>query len=85
MPQYHISPVTQRMLNYLDRADPRARRVPHTILHQLLNSMADCYQTLGDVDKAVGLFSRSLELDPDQDLVKERLTVLKNGSEGAPR
>jgi Flp pilus assembly protein TadD len=54
---------------YLERA--RGIRPPDTML---LNALGDCYQHLGDTEKASEAFERSLELDADQPSVRERLS-----------
>jgi GWxTD domain-containing protein len=61
----------QEAVSYLDRA--RQIRPPDTLL---LNSSGDCHQQLGNADQAREAFSRSLELDPEQPVVKDRLEML---------
>jgi hypothetical protein len=56
---------------YLDRA--RGLRPPDTLL---LNTSGDCHQQLGHTEEARDAFSRSLELEPEQPQVKERLQIL---------
>lgn len=68
---YFLQHDAAQAIDYLEKA--RTLRPADT---QLLNSLADSYQTLGDTDKALDLFSRSLEMDPDQALVKQRLSEL---------
>ena len=63
-------------VGYLERA--MAIRVPG-ITH--LNTLADCYQRLGDLGKAREFLRRSLELDPDQEAVKEQLDYLGRSDE----
>ncbi len=58
-------------VGYLDRA--RQIRPPDTLL---LNSSGDCHQQLGHQEQAREAFARSLELDPEQPEVKERLEAL---------
>ncbi|HSF17725.1 MAG TPA: GWxTD domain-containing protein [Vicinamibacteria bacterium] len=62
--------------SYLDRA--RQIRPPDTML---LNTLGDSHQRLGNLDRAREAFERSLELDPEQAAVKERLSSL--GQPGA--
>ena len=61
----------QDAVSYLDRA--RQIRPPDTLL---LNTSGDCHQQLGHRDEAREAFSRSLELDPEQPEVKERIERL---------
>jgi GWxTD domain-containing protein len=59
---------------YLDRA--RTIRPPDAML---LNASGDCHQKLGNADAAREAFQRSLELDPEQPAVRERLEALGAG------
>ncbi len=43
----------------------------------VLNALGDSHQRLGDEEKAKRYFERSLELDPTQDAVKNRLTRME--------
>jgi GWxTD domain-containing protein len=58
-------------VGYLDRA--RQIRPPDTLL---LNTAGDCHQKLGHAAEAREAFSRSLELDPEQPEVRERVEAL---------
>ena len=44
----------------------------------LLNILADCHERQGNPDKAKAYFERSLELNPNQDVVKARLAELSS-------
>ncbi|MGH9322570.1 MAG: GWxTD domain-containing protein [Vicinamibacteria bacterium] len=57
---------------YLERA--LTLRVPDT---DILNALGESYRRLGDLEKAKGFYQRSIELDPEQPAVRERLTELK--------
>jgi tetratricopeptide (TPR) repeat protein len=63
-------------VGYLDRA--REIRPPDKLL---LNTSGDCHQQLGHADQAREVFSRSLELDPDQPEVKARIELLGGSPE----
>jgi tetratricopeptide (TPR) repeat protein len=67
----YIKGQCQDAVGYLDRA--RQIRPPDTLL---LNTSGDCHQQLGHADQAREAFSRSLELDPEQPEVKERIEAL---------
>jgi GWxTD domain-containing protein len=58
--------------SYLERAV--RLRAPYPAL---LNTLADCYERTGSREKALENFERSLEIDPDQPLVEERLAALR--------
>ena len=61
--------------DYLERA--RALRSPGT---SLLNALGDCYQRLGEREKAIEAFQRSLEVDPEQEPIRERLAAIDRGN-----
>jgi GWxTD domain-containing protein len=65
-------------LPYLERA--RQIRPPDVML---LNAAGDCHDKLGNAEKAREAFQRSLELDPSQPVVEERLRAL-GGAKGTP-
>ena len=44
----------------------------------LLNTLADCYERTGDRRSALQTFERSLELDPNQSVVQDRVTALRS-------
>lgn len=44
---------------------------------QLLNLLGECYSQLGDRDSALDAFEKSLELDPNQDKIKQLVQSLK--------
>lgn len=44
---------------------------------QILNSVGDCYLTLGDKEEALNAWERSLELDPNQERIKKLVASLK--------
>ncbi len=67
----YIKGQCQDAVGYLDRA--RTLRPPDKLL---LNTSGDCHQQLGHADEAREAFQRSLELDPEQPEVKERLQTL---------
>jgi tetratricopeptide (TPR) repeat protein len=58
--------------SYLERAVRLKAPYP-----ALLNTLADCYERTGSPRLALESFERSLELDPNQPLVEERLSVLR--------
>lgn len=58
-------------LPYLERA--AGIRAPGT---SLLNALADCHAKLGHADRARELFERSLQIDPEQEAIRERLASL---------
>lgn len=62
----------QKAVEYLERA--LALRPPDAAL---LNALGESHRKLGNLDKAKGFFQRSLDLDPDQPAVRERLSSLK--------
>ena len=70
---YYLRGDLARTVDYLERAI--AIRPPNDAL---LNSLADSYEQLGDSEKARQYFERSLELNPDQPGIRERLTGLNN-------
>ncbi|MBN2408538.1 MAG: GWxTD domain-containing protein, partial [Candidatus Aminicenantes bacterium] len=43
----------------------------------LLNAAGECYFERGDVKAALAAWSRSLELDPDQEVIRKRIDTLK--------
>ena len=72
---YFLKQDAARAVEHLEKA--RTLRAPDT---QLLNTLAESYRALGNVSKAAELFKLSLELDPEQALVKERLSTLQPGT-----
>ncbi|HXV65489.1 MAG TPA: GWxTD domain-containing protein [Vicinamibacteria bacterium] len=62
-----------RCRGYLERA--LTLRPPYPAL---LNTLADCYERSGHPDGALATFERSLEMDPDQPLVEERVAALRS-------
>ena len=70
---YYFRQDFQRAAGYLDRA--MGIRPPDT---SLLNAAADSYQQLGDADKAREYFERSLQIDPAQDAIKDRIAALSS-------
>lgn len=60
-----------RAADYLAKA--RQIRPPDAML---LNALADAHQRLGNTDAAREAFQHSLELDPGQEVVKNRLAAL---------
>jgi len=44
----------------------------------LLNTLADCYERTGDRRSALQTFERSLELDPNQSVVQDRVAALRS-------
>lgn len=44
---------------------------------QILNSVGDCYYQLGDKKEALNVWEKSLELDPKQERLKERVESLR--------
>ena len=70
---YYLRGDLARTVDYLERAI--AIRPPNDAL---LNSLADSYEQLGNSEKARQYFERSLELNPDQPGIRERLTGLNN-------
>jgi GWxTD domain-containing protein len=67
----------EHAVSYLDRA--RQIRPPDTLL---LNADGDSHQKLGHVEQAKDAFQRSLQLDPNQPEVKERLDQLGAAGKG---
>lgn len=43
----------------------------------LLNSLGDCYHALGKTEEALGAWNKSLEINPDQPEIKEKVDSLK--------
>jgi len=68
---YYIKEDYARAKDYLERS--AAIRAPDTTA---LNALGDCYERLGEINKAKGLYERSLELKPDQKGVQARLAGL---------
>lgn len=66
----------EHAVSYLDRA--REIRPPDT---NLLNAAGDSHQRLGQVEQAKDAYQRSLQLDPNQPEIKERLEKLGNPSD----
>jgi tetratricopeptide (TPR) repeat protein len=62
----------EKCRSYLERAVRLKAPYP-----ALLNTLADCYERTGSREKALVNFERSLEIDPDQPLVEERLAALR--------
>jgi GWxTD domain-containing protein len=71
---HYLKGQCQEAVGYLDRA--REIRPPDKLL---LNTSGDCHQQLGHADEARDAFQRSIELDPEQPEVKERLQALGPG------
>ena len=67
----HLKGDYARAVGYLERA--RELKPPDTAV---LNALADSHQRLGNFDEAREAFQRSLELDADQPVVRERLAEL---------
>ena len=61
--------------DYLERA--RTLRPSGT---SLLNALGECYERLGEPAKARQVFQSSLEMDPEQKPIQERLASLPEGS-----
>lgn len=73
---YYIKEDYARAKDYLERS---ARiRAPDT---SALNALGDCYERLGELEKAKELYQRSLELNPEQKGVEARLAGLTGGGE----
>ncbi len=45
---------------------------------QILNSVGDCYFQLGDKEEALTAWTRSLELNPNQETIREKIESLKD-------
>lgn len=43
----------------------------------LLNAAGECYFERGDIKAALAAWDRSLELDPDQEVIRKRMHILK--------
>ena len=71
---YYIKEDYVRAKGYLERS--AAIRAPDTTA---LNALGDCYERLGETEKAKGRYQRSLELKPDQQGVQARLAGLTGG------
>ena len=71
---YYIKEDYARAKDYLERS--AAIRAPDTTA---LNALGDCYERLGETEKAKGRYQRSLELKPDQQGVQARLAGLTGG------
>ncbi len=67
----HLKGDYARAVDYLERA--RELKPPDTAV---LNALGDSHQRLGNFDEARETFQRSLELDADQPVVRERLAEL---------
>jgi tetratricopeptide (TPR) repeat protein len=65
----------EKAISHLERA--LALRLPDAAL---LNALGESYRRLGNRDRAIELFQRSLDLDPDQPAVRETLASLSTGS-----
>ncbi len=61
--------------DYLERA--RTLRPPGT---SLLNALGECYERLGEPAKARQVFQSSLEMDPEQTSIQERVASFPEGS-----
>ncbi len=72
---YYIKKDYARARDYFERST--TIRVPDTTL---LNALGDCYERLGDAEKAKELYQRSLELNPEQGGVRARLLGLTTGA-----
>ena len=59
--------------NYLERALTLRTSYP-----ALLNTLADCYERTADPQSALETFERSLEMDPNQPIVKDRIDALRS-------
>ncbi|HJS75703.1 MAG TPA: hypothetical protein VJ921_15525, partial [Vicinamibacteria bacterium] len=59
--------------SYLERALPLGAPYP-----ALLNTLADCYERTGSPEAALETFSRSLEMDPHQPMVQDRIAALRS-------
>jgi GWxTD domain-containing protein len=68
---YYIKEDYARAKDYFERSS--AIRSPDTTA---LNALGDCYERLGETEKAKELYRRSLELQPDQKGVQVRLAGL---------
>ena len=67
----HLKGDYARAVGYLERA--RELKPPDTAV---LNALGDSHQRLGNFDEAREAFQRSLELDADQPIVRERLAEI---------
>jgi GWxTD domain-containing protein len=72
---FYLKADYERAAEYLTRA--QAIRPPDTIL---LNALGDVHQRAGRLEEARQAFERSLELDPEQPFIRERLSSLGSGS-----
>jgi GWxTD domain-containing protein len=72
---YYMKQDFNQAVAYLERS--LTLRAPD---HSLLNALGDAYQKLGQVENARKAFERSLELNPQQEAVKQRLTSLGQSS-----
>ena len=45
----------------------------------LLNTLADCHEKLGNAGDAIKLWERSLELDPEQEAIRDKLATMGDG------
>ena len=46
----------------------------------LLNTLGDCYQLTGEVEKVREMLERSLQMDPDQEVIRQQLNDLPKSS-----
>lgn len=71
---YYIKQDYARAMEYFERS--AGIRSPDTTA---LNALGDCYERVGETEKAKQLYQRSLELQPDQEGVQARLAGLSGG------
>ena len=74
----HLRKVLQARRREQEQA--MAIRPPDTTL---LNTLGDCYQRTGEVEKAREILERSLQMDPDQEAIRQQLNDLPKSS-GSP-
>ncbi|NIM58635.1 MAG: GWxTD domain-containing protein [Candidatus Aminicenantes bacterium] len=43
----------------------------------ILNSIGECYSLLGKIEEAIATYERSLEIDPNQQVIKEKIRLLR--------
>lgn len=70
---YSLQGDCSKGIGYLERA--KMLRPPDT---NLLNMLGTCHRKLGDNQKAADAFQRSLDLNPEQEVVQELLASVKN-------